>query len=115
MTSNETNQNIFNSENLLSFIFSKWKPLLIVGILAMAGSIVISFCLPEKFKATVVLFPAQNNNLSRSFLSEHADDTKDFLAFGEDNNADQLLQVLKSDALLEALDKKFDLIHYYKL
>jgi len=113
--SKENQQNIFNTENLLSFIFSKWKPLLIIAILAMAGSIVISLYLPEKFKAKVVLFPSQNNNLSRAFLSEQSDDTKDFLAFGEDNNADQLLQILKSDALMNALEKKFDLINYYSL
>ena len=113
---NESNQNIFNSENLLSFIFSKWKPLLIVAILGMVGSTLIAlYVLPEKFKAKVVLFPSQNNNLSRAFLSEQADDTKDFLAFGEDNNADQLLQILKSDAVMWALEKKFDLIHYYSL
>jgi LPS O-antigen subunit length determinant protein (WzzB/FepE family) len=114
--SNESNQNIFNSENLLSFIFSKWKPLLIVAILGMIGSTLVAlYVLPEKFKAKVILFPAQSNNLARGFLSEESDGTKDFLAYGEDNNADQLLQILKSDALMWALEKKFDLIHYYGL
>lgn len=113
--SNENKQNFFNSENLLTLIFSKWKPLLIIAIIAAIGSAVVSFYLPEKYKAQVVLFPAQNNNLSRAFLSQQSDDTKDFLAFGEDNNADQLLQVLKSDALMYALEKRFDLIKYYKL
>src|SRR6185312_985257 len=112
---NEHKQNFFNSENLLTLIFSKWKPLLIIVIIASAGSAVISFYLPEKYKAQVTLFPAQNNNLSRAFLSQQSDDTKDFLAFGEDNNADQLLQILKSDALMYSLEKRFDLLKYYKL
>jgi len=111
----EDQQNIFNTENLLSFIFSKWKPLLIITVLAMIGSIIVSFYIPEKFKAKVILFPAQNNNLSRATLSEQSDDTKDFLAFGEDNNADQVLQILKSDALMYALEKKFNLINHYSL
>ncbi len=113
--SEENNQGFFNSGNLLSFIFSRWKPLLIITLLALIGSIIISLVLPEKFKATVTLFPSQNNNLSRSFLSFQSDDTKDFLAFGEDNNAEQLLQVLKSDALMYAIEKKFNLIQYYSL
>lgn len=113
--SSENKQNIFNTGNLLAFIFSKWKPLLIIGLLAMTGSIIVSLYLPEKFKAKVILFPSQNNNISRAFLSEQSDDTKDFLAFGEDNNADQVLQVLKSDALMYALEKKFNLINYYSL
>jgi capsular polysaccharide biosynthesis protein len=114
--SQENQPNIFNTENLLTFIFSKWKPLLIISIVAMIGSAIVAlYVLPEKFKATVLLFPSQNNNLSRAFLSEQADDAKDFLAFGEDNNSDQLVQILKSETLMYALEKKFDLIHYYNL
>lgn len=112
---NNNKQNFFNSENLLSLIFSKWKPLLIIAVIAAVASAAISFCMPEKFKAKALLFPSQNNNLARAFLSQQSDDTKDFLAFGEDNNADQLLQVLKSDAVMFALEKKFDLYKYYKL
>ena len=111
----ESKQNFFDSGNLIAFIFSKWKPLLIVAIIAMIGSVIVSFYLPEKFKAKVVLFPSQNNNLSRGFLSQQADDTKDFLAFGEDNNADQLLQILKSDAVMYALERRFNLYKYYSL
>lgn len=115
MNNEENKQDIFSSESLLAFIFRKWKPLLIIGILAMAGSVAVSLYMPEKFKAQVILFPSQNNNLSRALLSQQSDDTKDFLAFGEDNNADQLLQVLRSDALMYALEKKFNLINYYNL
>jgi len=81
----------------------------------MVLSTIISFILPEKYKATVVLFPSQNNNLSRAFLSEKADETKDFLAFGEDNNVEQMLQVLKSDQLMFALEKRYNLIKNYGL
>jgi capsular polysaccharide biosynthesis protein len=111
----ENKQDIFDSENLISFILSKWKPLLIVTVLAMIGSTIVSFYIPEKFKSKVVLFPTQNNNLSRGALSMQQDDTKDILSFGEDNNADQLLQVLKSDQVMYALEKKFNLINYYSL
>jgi Chain length determinant protein len=111
----ENNPPIFNSGNLLSFVFSRWKSLLFITLIAFAGSVVVSLILPEKFKATVTLFPSQNNNISRAFLSEQSDDTKDFLAFGEDNNAEQLLQILKSDELMYALEKKFNLVRYYNL
>lgn len=113
--SNENQQNLFNTENLLSFIFSKWKPLLIIALVAMISSVIISFYLPEKYRAVVLLFPSENNNPARAFLSEQAGYSKDFLAFGEDNNADQLVQILKSDALMFALEKKFDLYNYYNL
>ncbi len=111
----DNQQRFFDSGNLLTFILSKWKPLTVIAILAMIGSTAISFIIPEKFKATVALFPAQNNNLSRAFLSEQAGESKDFLAFGEDNNAEEMLQILKSDELMYALEKKFSLYKYYNI
>lgn len=113
--SNENEPEIFDSGNLLVFISSRRKSLLIITLVAMVASIIISYVLPEKYKATVILFPTQNNNLSRAFLSDKADETKDFLAFGEDNNAEQMLQVLKSDQLMFALARKFDLFTYYEI
>lgn len=113
--SNDDKQPFFDSGNLLTFIFSKWKPLLIVAILAMIGSTIVAYIIPVKYKATVALFPTQNNNLSRAFLSTLADESKDFLAFGEDNNAEQMLQILKSDELMYALERKFSLYKHYKI
>jgi len=81
----------------------------------MIGSAIVSYLLPVKYKATVILFPSQNNNLSRGFYSQMSDGAKDYLAFGEDNDAEQLLQILKSDELMYILEKKFDLLNYYKL
>jgi Chain length determinant protein len=111
--SNDNKQPFFDSGNLLTFIFSKWKPLLVVAIIAMIASTILAYVLPVKYKATVALFATQNNNLSRAFLSEHADESKDFLALGDDNNAEQMLQILKSDDLMYALEKKFNLYKYY--
>ncbi len=105
----------FDSGNLLTFVLSRWKPLLVITVLAIIGSAIISFELPEKYKATTTIFPTQNNNLSRAFLSETAGESKDFLAFGEDQNAEAMLQVLKSDDLMYALEKKFDLFHHYNI
>src|SRR5579863_7243839 len=111
----ENKPEIFDSGNLLVLIFSRWKSLLAITIVAMIASVIISFVLPEKYKATVTLFPSQSNNLSRAFLSKLSDETKDFLALGEDINAEQMLQILKSDALMYALEKKFNLLEYYKI
>ncbi len=112
----ENKKNLFDAGNILTFILSRWKPLLVITILAMAASVVISLVLPEKYKATVILFPGQNNNLSRAFLSMQADNTKDFLSFGgEENGSEQLMQVLRSDQLMYAIAKKYDLLHYYSL
>jgi len=113
--SNENKQQFFNSENLLSFIFQRWKFLLVITILAGMASTVIAFLLPVKYKSTVILFPSQNHNISRGALSALSNETKDYLSFGENEDAEQLLQVLKSDAVMYSLEKKFNLLNYYKL
>src|SRR6202035_1404502 len=90
-------------------------PLLTIGIIAFVVSVVVAFCLPEKYKATVSVFATSNNNLSRAFLSEKAGDSKDYLGFGEELNAEQMLQVFKSDELMYALEKRYNLLKYYEL
>jgi capsular polysaccharide biosynthesis protein len=113
--SNENKPEIFDSGNLLLFITSRLKPLIIIFIISFIGSTIVAYLLPVKYKATTVLFASQNNNLSRSILTDHYYETKDFLAFGEDQNTEQMMQILQSDAVMLSLARRFDLYRHYKL
>lgn len=105
----------FSSEKLILFAWNQRRKLVIICIIAMLGSTVISFVLPKKYKATTVLFATQNNNISRMLLMAQPWEARDYLAFGEEINNEQMLQVLKSDAEMFGLANKFDLIDYYGL
>ena len=104
----------FDSTNLLEFIL-KWKKQLIVLILlGVITSIIISFLIDEKFKSTVVLFPTSSASISESLLAEHSASTKDILKFGEEEEAEQLLQILYSYEIRDYIVNKYDLRNHYE-
>ncbi len=114
MEENNLNKS-FDSYNLIEFIV-KWRKTL--AILTFAGiviSSVVSLLIQEKYKSTVILFPTTNASVSESLLAEHSVSTKDILKFGEEEDAEQLLQVLNSYEIRDRIVKKFDLLNHYEI
>lgn len=94
----------------------RWrKPLLIVSILAAVGSFIFSgesFIKP-KYKSSVVFFPTATNSISKALMDEHVSDKQDILAFGEEEQAEQLLQILNSDEIRDIIVLKYHLLSHY--
>ena len=94
----------------------KWrKPLLIVVLLAAIGSYVFSgpYFIKPKYKSTVIFFPTSTNSISRALLSENVSDKQDLLAFGEEERAEQMLQILNSDDIRNFIIRKYKLMEHY--
>jgi uncharacterized protein involved in exopolysaccharide biosynthesis len=92
----------------------KWKKLLItVTGVAFVISILVSFLIEEKYESTVVLFPASTTNISKTLLAERGFDNKSLLEFGEEEQAEQLLQILNSDVIRNRIIEKYDLLTHY--
>lgn len=106
----------FDIFNLVSLII-KWKWHLIILIsISILCSVIFSgpTFIPPKYKALVVFYPTASNSISGSLLSENDIDPKyDFLAFGEKEQAEQLMQILNSDVVLNEVIKKFSLFDHY--
>ena len=103
----------FSSSGLLMFIF-KWKKQLILASTIAAGlSYVACLFIKPEYKSTVILFPSSTSSVSKALLSESSASKQDLLQFGEDEEADQLLQILQSDIIRDAVIKKFDLMNHY--
>ncbi len=100
--------------HIFDFIRSSWKQLLIICLIAAISSTVVAFILPPQYKATTILFSSQDNNISKSLLNDEPY-SKDYLAFGEEKNSEQMLQILKSDEVMQAINKKYNLIDLYGL
>jgi len=113
MTTKSTS--FFNSSPLIKVVLKHWKSLMYVGIAAAILSAVVSLVIPEKFKSTVVLFPAQTNSLAKSLFVEDPTGKKDVLAFGEEEQAEQMLQILYSDQILSKLNEKYNLMRHYEI
>jgi uncharacterized protein involved in exopolysaccharide biosynthesis len=113
---NDTKRNEeFDSSGLVVFIYKWRKPLFIVLLIALFGSWFFScpWFITPKFKSTVILFPAGTNSISKALLSDQTSKGQDLMAFGEDEQAEQLLQILNSNKIRERIIQRFNLMEQY--
>ncbi len=115
MNNNQENEVYnFDSTSLVQFTY-KWKKyILFFVILGIIVSTIVSFLIDEKFKSTVILFPASSASISESLLAEHSASTKDVLKFGEEEEAEQLLQILYSYEIRDYIVNKYNLRKHYE-
>ncbi len=107
----------FDSSNLVIFLYKWRKPLFIVMVVALVGSWFFSspWFITPKFKSTVIMFPASSSSISKSLLNEQSLKGQDITAFGEDDQAEQLLQILNSNKIRDRIMRKFDLMKHYDI
>ena len=105
----------FDSANLLFFLLRWRKPLSIITIVAAIVSAGASFVITPKFKSTVIMFPATTNSLAKALFSDDPQGQQDVLKFGEEEEAEQLLQILNSDEIRERVTRKYDLMNHYEI
>lgn len=103
----------FNSLNVLFFIYKWRKQLGIVGVSAFIISCIVALTIQEKYKSTVILFPTTTNSISKALLSENATSKEDVLQFGEEEEAEQMLQILSSDEVRARICDKYHLMEHY--
>src|SRR5688572_20684649 len=105
----------FSSEGLITFILKWWIHILIVTFLGGVASLVISFTIKNKFKSTVIFYPTTTNSISKALLETSPGGKEDFLAFGEEEQAEQSLQILQSDDIRNWVISEYDLWKHYKI
>ncbi len=93
----------------------KWKkPLIIVSVAAFVISIIASLLMTDMYKSTVTLFPSTNNSISKPLIGT-IPVRDDILKFGEKEEAEQTLQILKSDQIRNRTVQNLNLIEYYNI
>ncbi len=104
-----------DQENFLFFLF-KWRKLfIIVGLVAIISSAGISLLIPNKYKATVVMFPTSTNAISKTLISTTWGGKEDINDFGEEEQAEQMLQILNSNEIRAKIVEKFNLLEHYDI
>jgi uncharacterized protein involved in exopolysaccharide biosynthesis len=114
----KTPSNPFDSSNIILFAWKWRKPLLVVSITAAIIAIIFSspYFIKPRFKSTVVIFPSTTYSVSKALLPQtSATKAQDVLEFGEEQQADQLLQILKSDEIRQRIINKYDLMNHYNI
>lgn len=107
----------FDNSGLILFLFKWWKALLIIALIAAVASIFFSspLFITPKYKSTVIMFPVATNSVSKVLISQTAGVKEDILGFGEEEQAEQLLQILNSNMIRDRIIEKYNLIGHYNI
>ncbi len=98
--------------NLFVFIWRKRLIIILVTAIAFVASIVISLFLTPLFKSTAIVFPAATSTVS---FSEQRNAKASSMDFGEEEQAEQLLQILQSSRIRDRIVQRFDLFNHYEI
>ena len=109
----ESPQNDFNlnSTNIVLLVWSKRKLLMWIGVLAFVVSLIVSFMITPMFKATAIIYPPINNQLSKELLTSNIQGG--LTVFGDSKESEGRLQVLTSGTLRDIVIKKLNLMTYW--
>lgn len=105
----------FDSSNFIVFLLRWRKPLIIISILAAAVSAGVSLMIDNKYLSTVIMFPANNSSLSKAVMTEDHASKHDISTFGEEEQAEAMLQILNSDEIKWRLWGKYKMMGHYEI
>lgn len=98
--------------NLLVTIWKKRVILLSVTGAAAVISVVISFLMTPIYRSTAIVFPAATSTVSFNELRNAKASAMDF---GEEEQAEQLIQILQSSRIRDKIVERFDLWKHYDI
>lgn len=105
----------FDNSAIVSFLY-KWRtPILIVAAIALVASVIFSspWFITPKYRSTVIMFPAATNSVSKVLIAQNSGVKEDILGFGEEEQAEQMLQILNSNMIRDRIIAKYDLMEHY--
>jgi uncharacterized protein involved in exopolysaccharide biosynthesis len=115
MENKQQNSYNFNSVDLLIYMWKKRWILMGVGFFAAVTSIIISMMITPMFEANVIMFPASSTSVSKELLVHNYSGRQNVHGFGEEDQAEQLLQVLNSEPIRTRVIEKYGLMDHYEI
>ena len=107
------NNNLTDQRNaLLIFLWNQRKSLIYFTSAAAIISIIVSFLITPLFLSTAIVFPAASSNVS---FSEQRNVKAAAMDFGEEEQAEQLVQILSSSRIRDRIVQKYDLMKAYDI
>jgi capsular polysaccharide biosynthesis protein len=101
------------SSNLFILLYQWRKPIILVSITAAILSSVVSLLLKERYKSAVVLYAEQQHSFGAQLLEDVQ--KEDLLTFGEEEDAERLLQMINSDQVRNKVIEKYELWDVYEI
>lgn len=98
--------------NLFVTLWAKRKILIIVTSAGLVVSTVVAFLMTPLFRSTAIVFPAATSTVS---FSEQRNAKASSMDFGEEEQAEQLIQILQSSKVRDKVVQQFDLMKHYEI
>ena len=99
-------------ERLLTFLFRKRKIILSFSFVVSAIAFGLSYLITPLYLSTAIIFPAASSSVS---FSEQRNTKASSMDFGEEEQAEQLVQILQSAQIKDLIVEKFDLMKHYNI
>lgn len=97
---------------LIQFIWKKKIPMLIITGIAAIVSIIVSFLITPLYLSSAIVFPAASSNVS---FDAQRNVKAAAMDFGEEEQAEQLVQILQSSRIKDRIVKKYHLLADYEI
>lgn len=110
---NRNKQNFDAGKNdLFLFIWKKRKVIALITIVVAVITTVYTFFLTPLFLSSAIVYPTATSTVS---FSEQRNAKASSMDFGEEEQAEQLVQILSSSRIRDILVKRYDLMKHYDI
>lgn len=112
----ENPRNEYNSFSLLRFVCSKWKIFLIVFVVSAVLSFLCASLIRPHYRATAVIFGPRTNAVSKILLADETNNERlDIKAYAIEEETEQMMEILGSRDIKDAIIKKYNMLEHYGL
>lgn len=109
----QKNENLESGRiDFLLFIWKKRKTITIITFSVAVITTVYTFFMTPLFLSTAIVFPTATSTVS---FSEQRNAQASSMDFGEEDQAEQLVQILSSSRIRDILVKRYKLMEHYKI
>lgn len=110
----EENRNALSNgtDSLIRFLWSRRRPLLLFSFSVLVVSAIVAFVMTPLYLSTAIIFPAATSSVS---FSEQRNAKAAAMDFGEEEQAEQLVQILQSSRIRDKIIKEFRLFEHYQI
>lgn len=99
-------------QNLLVYIWKRRKILMMISAATAVLSLIVSLLMTPIYRSTAIVFPAATSTVS---FSEQRNAKAAAMDFGEEEQAEQLVQILSSSRIRDKVVSEFDLMKHYDI
>jgi len=111
------NMNTIKSDSfdLIDFTLKNIKHLCIIATIGAVVSGIVAFSMPPLFKSSTTMFPTILNPVSNHLYVTNPEYSHSAKRFGEEQQVEQLIQILKSNLVIDKANAKFDLVKHFEI